>query len=209
LLNKLALGRGDFDLSGTLFSAEKDMEERVRRADQEANRIERRENGKFQSVSTPVDLWLDSGYEDGGILVINGDAGIRPRIAEILKIRGYKVQEASNEREAVSAFRKANYNLMIVPWVMFEKSSDFVNFLRKAFPQTKIIITSPNFAWSSENMVGANRGNDALMAGAYSYVPDQHIDRSLLTCVESAMKSKEKSCPVLLAGLACNLLCRL
>lgn len=196
-------------MGGTLYSAEKDMEERVRRVDQEINRIEKREDSKFQTVTMPVDLWLDSGYEDAGILVIHGDATMRLGIAGILRTRGYKVQEASSEREAMFAFRKANYGLMIIPWVFYERSGDFVGLLRKSFPQTKIIITSPSFAWSSENVVGYGKGKDALLAGAFSYVPDQHINRSLLTCVESAMKSKEKSCPILLAGLPCNLLCKL
>jgi ActR/RegA family two-component response regulator len=157
----------------------------------------------------PADLWMESGSEEGGILIIQDDWNIRSRIANALRIRGYKIQEASTEQDAVSAFHKASYSLMIVPWVMFERSSEFVRFLRKAFPQTRIIITSPSFAWSSEDVVGAAHGNDALIAGAYSYVPDRHIDESILTCVESAMRSREKSCPVLLAGLACNLRCTL
>ena len=189
--------------------AERDMDERVRRIEQEANRLERREDEKNRIVMTPVDLWLEGGTEDGGILVIHGDTTIRPRIMRILRRRRYKVQQASGEREVMLALRKASYSLMIVPWAFFESSSDFVGLLRRAFPQTKIIITSPRFAWSSESVVGANLGKEALEAGAYSYVPDPHIDRSLLTCVDSAMKSKERACPVLMAGLPCNLLCRL
>jgi len=196
-------------LGSSLYSAEKDMEERVKRVEEERGRIERREDLKYQMVGMSADLWMESGSEEGGILVIHGDWNIRSRIANMLRTRGYKVQEASNDREAVSALRKASFSLMIVPWVMFEKSSEFVSFLRKAFPQTRIIITSPNFAWSSEDLVGANHGKDALVAGAYSYVPDRHIDDSILTCIESGMRSREKSCPVLLAGLPCNLRCTL
>jgi len=185
------------------------MEERVRRVEEERSRIERREDNKYQIVGITADLWMESGFEEGGILVIQDDWNIRSRIANALRARGYKVQEASNDREAVSALRKASFSLMIVPWAMFEKSGEFVSLLRKAFPQTRIIITSPNFAWSSEDLVGADHGKDALLAGAYSYVPDRHIDDSILTCIESAMKSREKSCPVLLAGLPCNLRCTL
>ena len=193
----------------SFYSAEKDMEERVRRVNEEVSRIEKREDGKYQIVGMPVDLWMESGSEEGGILVIQGDWNVRSRIANTLRTRGYKVQEASSDRDAESALRKASYSLTIVPWLMFEKSGEFVSFIRKAFPQTRIIITSSSFAWSSEDIVGANHGRDALMAGAYSYVPDLHIDESILTCVESAMRSREKSCPVLLAGLPCNLRCTL
>ena len=198
---------GDLILGRSFYSAEKDMEERVRRVEEELSRIERREDNKYQIVGMPADLWMESGSEEGGILIIQDDWNIRSRIANNLRTRGYKVQEASNDQGAVSALRKASYSLMIVPWVIFEKSSEFVRFLRKAFPQTRIIITSPSFAWSSEDVVGASHGKDALIAGAYSYVPDRHIDENILTCVESAMRSREKSCPVLLAGFACNLRC--
>jgi len=119
--------------------AERDMDERVRRIEQEVNRLEKREDEKFRIVTTSVDLWLEGGSEDGGILVIHGDTTIRPRIMGILRRRRYKIQEASGEREAMSALRKASYSLMIVPWAFYEKSSDFVGLLRRAFPQTKII----------------------------------------------------------------------
>lgn len=185
------------------------MLERVRRIDQEVNRIEKREDEKNQLTTLHVDLWLGSGSEDGGILVINDDLNTRMNIASTLRIRNYLVREASGYQEVISALQKASYNLMIVPWTIFERSGDFVNLLRKAFPFTKFIITSPSFAWSSENIVGFNHGKDALNAGAYSYIPDRHIFTSLWNCVESAMKTQEKSCPVLLAGLPCNLVCKL
>jgi len=194
-------------LGGTFYSSEKDMEERVRKVEEQVNRIERREDRKSQMLSMPMDLWLDSGFEEGGVLVIHGDPTIRRRFTNRLRRRGYKAIAAADEQEAMSAFRKASYSVMVVPWVIFEKSGDFVGLLRKAFPQTKIIITSPNFAWSNENIIQARHGKEALDAGAYSYVPDQHIERTILTCVESAMKSREKACPVLIKGLPCNLLC--
>lgn len=193
----------------TYYSAEKDMEDKVRRIEQDFNRIENREDRKFMAVGMPIELWLESGFDEGGILVINSDVNIRSNIANSLRTRGYKVHETSGGHDVMSLLRKFSFSLMIVPWVMFERSGDFVSLLRKAFPQTRIIITSPNFAWSSENVVGASHGKNALDAGAYSYVPDKHIDRSLLTCVESAMKSHERSCPVLMNGLACNLKCTL
>ncbi|MEK7399439.1 MAG: response regulator [Candidatus Poribacteria bacterium] len=191
------------------YSAEKDMEDKVRRIEEEFNRVIIREDRKSMSVGFPIDIWLESGFDEGGILVINSDSNIRSRIVNSLRIRGYKVQEASGGPDVMTLLHKSSFSLMIVQWVMFEKSGDFVSMIRKALPQTRIIITSPNFAWSSENVVGASNGKNALDAGAYSYVPDQHIDRSILTCVESSMKSHERSCPVLLSGLACNLKCTL
>ncbi|MGB9595146.1 MAG: hypothetical protein ACPL7B_02595 [Candidatus Poribacteria bacterium] len=193
----------------TYYSTEKDMEDKVRRIEEEFSRIESREDRKSMTVGMPIELWLESGFDEGGILVINSDGNIRSRIANSLRTRGYKVQESYGGPDVMSILRKFSFSLMIVPWVMFERSGDFVSLLRKAFPQTKIIITSPNFAWSSENVVGASYGKNALEAGAYSYVPDRHIDRSLLTCVESSMKSHERSCPVLMSGLTCNLRCTL
>jgi len=191
----------------SLYTAEKDMEDMLKRVEEEMNRIEKREDQRSQMTSLPLDLWLESGFDEGGILVIHSDLNIRNGIASQLRIRGYKVNEASNNREASSAFKKSSYVLMIIPWVIYEKSSDFVSLLRKAFPQTRIIITSPSFAWSSESVTGAELGKMALNAGAYSYVPDNHISEVITTCVQSATKANLVSCPVLLAGLPCNLRC--
>jgi hypothetical protein len=109
--------------------------------------------------------------------------------------------------QALRAFRKASYSLIVIHWGIFQRSSDLVSLIRKAFPQTRIIITSPRFAWPSENAAGSERGMQALNAGAYSYIPERYIRRNIATCVETALVSKEKSCPVLLSGKACNLQC--
>lgn len=196
-----------FILSGS--SAERDMENRVRRVEERVNEIERRQDRRAQDLTVPLDLWLESGFEDGGILVVYDDPNVGDRTARRLRRRGYKVVTVQGGAEAMSAFRKASYNLMIVPWVLYERSEELIGLLRKAFPQTRIIITSPRFAWTSENMVGAKLGSDALEAGAFSYIPDQHIIRNIVTCVETAMKSNERACSVLMKGLPCDLRCAL
>jgi DNA-binding response OmpR family regulator len=184
------------------------MEERLRRIEEEVRQIERREDRKAQNLTVPVDLWLDSGsVEEGGILIIQRNANVRRRLANMLRRRGYKVRPVEGGRQALSAFRQASYSLMIIHWGIFQRSSDLVGLLRKAFPQTRIIITSPNFAWPSENAAGAQRGMEALEAGAYCYIPQKHIRRNILTCVEAALVSTEKACPVLISGRACNLQC--
>ena len=195
-------------LGRTFYSAQRDMEERVRRVEEEVSRIRGREERKAQELTIPVDLWLHSGLKEGGILIIHGNPTARRRLTNALVRRGYKVRTVEGGREALSAFRQASYSLIIVNWgTFFQRSSDVVGLLRKAFPQTKIIITSPNFAWPNENSAGAQRGMEALEAGAYSYLPERHIRRNILTCVERALVSREKACPVLMSGLACNLQC--
>ena len=191
----------------SFYSAEKDMEERGRRIEEEVRRVEQREDRKAQNLTVPVDLWLDSGLEEGGILIIQRNPTVRRRISNALRRRGHKIRVVEGGREALSAFRQASYSLIVVHWGIFQRSSDLVGFLRKAFPQTRIIITSPNFAWPNENTAGAERGMEALEAGAYSYIPERYIRRNILNCVETALASKEKACPVLMSGLACNLRC--
>lgn len=169
--------------------------------------IEKREDQRYFLTTFPIDLWLESGLEEGGIIIIHSDYNIRTTIADIIKNMGYKVFIASNDQEAISLLRKYSFSVMIVQWVLYEKSGDFVKLLRKAFPQTKVIILSPNFAWSSENIVGASLGKNALDAGAFSYVPERHINATIATCVQSAIKYNYASCPVLVNGLPCNLRC--
>lgn len=195
-------------LGRTFYSAQRDMKERVRRVEEEVGRIREREERKAQELTVPVDLWLRSGLKEGGILIIQQNPTVRRRLTNALARRGYRVRTVEGGRQALSALRQASYSLIIVHWgTFFQRSSDLVGLLRKAFPQTKIIITSPNFAWPNENSSGAQRGMEALEAGAYSYIPEQHIRRNVLTCVERALVSREKACPVLMDGLACNLQC--
>lgn len=189
------------------YSSNRNMEERVRQVEERVRQITEREQRKVQELTIPVDLWLGSGLNEGGILIVQDNETIRNRLAGALRRRNYKVHAVSGGLAARDALLKASYSLMIVHWAVFQRSSDLISLLRKAFPQTRIIITSANFAWPNENAAGAQHGLDALNAGAYSYIPEQHIRRNILTCVETAMSSKEKSCPVLLSGRECNLQC--
>ncbi len=189
------------------YSASRNMAERVRQVEERVRQTREREQRKVQNLTLPVDLWLGSGLNEGGILIVQENATVRDRLSRALRRRDYKVQAVSGGLEAHKALQKASYSLMVVHWGIFQRSSDLVNLLRKAFPQTRIIITSPDFAWPNENDVAAQRGLEALEAGAYSYIPEQHIRRNILTCVETALSSKERACPVLLSGRACNLHC--
>lgn len=179
----------------------------MRSIEEQVRQVENREERKSQSLTVPVDLWIDSGLEEGGILVIQRDPDLRRSLGNRLRRRGYKVQVVEGGRDALVALRKASFSLMIVNWGIFQSSSELVGMLRKAFPQTRIIITSSNFTWPNENISGARSGMESLEAGAYSYIPDQHINASLMKCVETAMNAKEKACPVLISGLSCNLKC--
>ena len=183
------------------------MEEKVRQIEEHVNQIAGLEERKVEDLTVPLDLWLDSGLEEGGILIIQRNPNIRRKLAEALTRRRYKVQKVEGAPQALAAFRKASFSLMIVHWGIFQTSGELVGLLRKAFPQTKIIITSPDFAWPSENAAGGQRGMEALQAGAYAYVPENKISRNILTCVETALSSKEKACPVLMSGRSCNLQC--
>ncbi len=189
------------------YPANRDMQERVRQVEERVRQIREREQRKAQDLTLPVDLWLGSGLKEGGILVVQESNNIRRRLTRALRNRNYRVQAASGGLDAHRALQKSSYSLIVVHWRIFQRSSDLVSLLRKAFPQTRIIITSPNFAWPNENAVAAQRGLEALEAGAYSYIPEQHIRRNILTCVETALSSKERACPVLLSGRACNLHC--
>ncbi len=189
------------------YPANRDMQERVRRVEERVRQIREREQQKVQDLTMPVDLWLGSGLKEGGILIVQENDTIRRRLSRALRRRNYRVRAVSGGLEARDALLKATYSLIVVHWGIFQRSSDLVGLLRKAFPQTRIIITSPKFAWPNENSAAAQSGLEALEAGAYSYIPEQHIRRNILTCVETALSSKERACPVLLNGLACNLHC--
>ena len=201
-----AIERGE-NMGRTYYSANRNMRERVRQVERRVRQIRRREQRKVRNLTVPVDLWLSSGLKEGGILIVQPNDTIRRRLARALRRSDYRVRSESDSDDVLDALEEASYSLMVIHWGVFQRSSDLVSLLRKAFPQTRIIITSPDFAWPSENAEAAQRGLEALEAGAYSYIPEQHIRRNILTCVETAMSSRGKACPVLLSGRACNLRC--
>ena len=130
----------------SFYSAERNMEQRVRRIEEEVRQFERREDRKVQNITVPVNLWLDSGLEEGGILIIQPEPNVRGRLTNALRRRRYKVQTVEGGQQAVSALRKASYSLIIVHWGIFQRSSDLVGLLRKALSSATAMfsgVTSP------------------------------------------------------------------
>ena len=87
----------------TYYSAERDMERKVKRMEEEVRQIELREESKSRDMMLPADMWLESGLEEGGILVIHGNANVRNRLRAMLQRENYKVQTVAGGRQALSA----------------------------------------------------------------------------------------------------------
>ncbi|MBD3181279.1 hypothetical protein GF312_03235 [Candidatus Poribacteria bacterium] len=194
-------------MGGSYYSSQKKMDEKVRQIQDYVRQIEQREQRKFENATMPADLWVESGLREGGILIIHPNERIRRRLIRSLERQRHQVTAVDHDERALRLLRKFNYNAIILQWGIFRRSSDLVSLLRKAFPNTKIIITSPKFAWLSESSEGAELGLDALQAGAYSYIPNKYIERNAATCLETALSSPEKACPVLLTGRSCQFQC--
>ena len=191
----------------TFHAAQRDMAQKVRRLDEEVRQLAQREQRKVENLSVPVELWLSSGTADGGVLIVHHDEPLRTWIADRLIGQGYRARAVETGRLALSALRAASYTVMVVHWGTFRKADELVNLLRKAFPRTRYIIVSPRFAWPTENAEAGQQGLDVLEAGAYAYMPEQDMRRNIISCVEAALASKERACPVLLSGRACNQQC--
>ena len=183
------------------------MEQKVRQLNREARQLSRREQRKVENLTLPVELWLSSGTADGGVLIVHHDEPLRRWIARSLRRQGYKARAVETGRLAISALREASYTVMVVHWGTFRKADELVNLMRKAFPRTRFIIVSNKFDWPAENAEAGQQGLDVLEAGAYAYMPERDIRKNIITCVEAALASKERACPVLLSGRACNQQC--
>ena len=191
----------------TFHAAQRDMEQKVRRLNREARQLAQREQRKVEDLTLPVELWLSSGTADGGVLIVHHDEPLRRWIARSLRRQGYKARAVETGRLAISALREASYTVMVVHWGTFRKADELVNLMRKAFPRTRFIIVSNKFDWPAENAEAGQQGLDVLEAGAYAYMPERDIRKNIITCVEAALASKERACPVLLSGRACNQQC--
>ncbi len=72
-------------MSKNIYFSEKDMEDRLRTIEETISYIEKREDRHFFLTTFPVDLWLESSLEEGGIIIIHSDYNVRSTIANSLK----------------------------------------------------------------------------------------------------------------------------
>ena len=194
-------------LGKTLHAAQRDMAQKVRRLDEETRQLAEREQRKVRNLSIPVELWLSSGTADGGVLIVHHDEPLRTWIADRLIGQGYRATAVETGQLALSALRAASYTVMLVHWGTFKRADELVNLLRKAFPRTRSIIVSNKFEWPADNDEAGQRGLDVLEAGAYAYMPERDIRSNIISCIEATLASKERACPVLLSGRACDQQC--
>jgi len=90
------------------YSANRSMDKRVRRIEERVRQIREREQRKVQELTIPVDLWLGSGLNEGGILVVQENGTIRNRLAGALRRRNHKVHAVPGGMAARDALLKAS-----------------------------------------------------------------------------------------------------
>ncbi|MCI5164437.1 MAG: response regulator [Candidatus Electrothrix sp. AX5] len=77
------------------------------------------------------------------ILVIDDDEQIRKLLYQVMEQAGFEVQVAADGRKGLSLFEESFYDLVITDLIMPEQEGiETITFLRKNYPQVKIIAIS-------------------------------------------------------------------
>ena len=77
------------------------------------------------------------------ILVIDDDEQIRKLLYRVMEQAGFEVQVAADGRKGLSLFEESFYDLVITDLIMPEQEGiETITFLRKNYPQVKIIAIS-------------------------------------------------------------------
>ena len=77
------------------------------------------------------------------ILIIDDDEQIRKLLYRVMEQAGFEVQVAADGRKGLSLFEESFYDLVITDLIMPEQEGiETITFLRKNYPQVKIIAIS-------------------------------------------------------------------
>jgi CheY-like chemotaxis protein len=77
------------------------------------------------------------------ILIVDDDPQVRRFCGTALEVPGYRVQEASNGKEALAAVEKTSFDLIVLDLCMPDMDGfEFLKAVRVKFPELKIITMS-------------------------------------------------------------------
>lgn len=80
------------------------------------------------------------------ILVVDDDAGVRDVVRSMLESEGYIVAVAQNGREALSALKSEDFQVIITDLVMPEQEGiETIKIVRRDYPAVKVIAMSGAF----------------------------------------------------------------
>lgn len=115
------------------------------------------------------------------ILIVDDDSELRATISEILKGKGYFIEEASSGKEAVAKTTNEKFNIALLDLMMPGMNGiEALSEIRKTSPKTKVIMITA-FA-TIENAV------DAIKKGAYDYISKPFKIEELLFTVRRALE---------------------
>ena len=118
------------------------------------------------------------------ILIIDDDPVTRKYVSHLLSVGGYKVELASDGREAILKARKDKFDVAVVDLVLPGEYNgmDIIRSLKSISPTTKLIAFTA-FSGTSLSTKTASAGADAFISK--SYISDQ-----LLTTIDSLLGHK-------------------
>lgn len=116
------------------------------------------------------------------ILVVDDDAGVRQVLRGMLTPAGYRVEVATNGREAIERIRLEHFDLVITDLVMPEQEGiETIKILRRDFPNLKVIAISGAF--------GGDYLRIAAFLGAHCTLAKPVKMETVIRAVEDTLRS--------------------
>jgi DNA-binding NtrC family response regulator len=115
------------------------------------------------------------------ILIVDDDAELRANLSEILKGKGYFIEEAASGKEAVAKTTNEKFNIALLDLMMPGMNGiEALSEIRKTSPKTKVIMITA-FA-TIENAV------DAIKKGASDYISKPFRINELLAVIKRVLE---------------------
>lgn len=176
-----------------------EMREKLDKVEQQVREARGRLRWQVRQALIPLDIQEKKGISKlkGQILIITYNDDLQERIRGILESENYRCDVAEGTSRAVGMLRLQKYELIIVDYTRYRRSTIF-SYVRRYQPGIRVISIVPN----------QDRANDMMRLGSYSYLVGRNFDtEQLRTCLVSSLRMGHRVCSLQAQGERCNKSC--
>ncbi len=176
-----------------------EMEEKLDKVEQQVRQARGRLRWQVRQALIPLDIQEKKGVSNlkGQILIITYDDNLQERIRGVLESDNYRCDVAEGSSRAVGMLKLQKYELIIVDYTRYRRSTIF-SYVRRYQPGTRVISIVPN----------DGRAREMMRLGSYSYLVGRNFDtEQLRTCLQSSLRMGHRVCSLQAQDEKCNRSC--
>ena len=176
-----------------------EMEEKLDKVEQQVREARGRLRWQVRQALIPLDIQEKKGISklNGQILIITYNDDLQERIRGILDSENYRCDVAEGSSRAVGMLRLQKYELIIVDFTRYRRSTIF-SYVRRYQPGIRVISIVSN----------DDRARELMRMGSYSFLVGRNFDtEQLRTCLVSSLRMGHRVCSLQAHGERCNKSC--